>query len=151
MRGLRRLHAEQRAIRVRVPLYRLVAATAAAASTALLAISCGMLLAPAHSQPVTVTAESAGCLGSAQPSPPADVRAVAKDGAVVLSWEPPTDNSCTDAYVIDVYDGTADVMRSGGSQQGPPLRSSSTDALNYTVSHTLLPQEVQHCCAACAV
>ncbi|KAL6756251.1 fibronectin type III [Haematococcus lacustris] len=69
-------------------------------------------------QPIALDSGSDGCLQKV-PSPPTNIQAEVKDGAVRLSWSPPDDGACVATYIVDVYDL--------GLRSSEPVQSASTD------------------------
>ncbi|KAJ9525617.1 hypothetical protein QJQ45_003352 [Haematococcus lacustris] len=69
-------------------------------------------------QPIALDSGSDGCLQKV-PSPPTNIQAEVKDGAVRLSWSPPEDGACVATYIVDVYDL--------GLRSSEPVQSASTD------------------------
>ena len=93
---------------------------------ALLVFATLMICAPLAlaGETISLAPGSAGCVAE-PPGAPTALKAIPKDGRLILGWSPPADGSCVQTYVVNVLDPT---MRSG-----IPVQTTSTDADNTTV------------------
>eukprot|EP00198_Chlamydomonas_reinhardtii_P003519 XP_001692855.1 predicted protein [Chlamydomonas reinhardtii] len=77
---------------------------------------------PALGQDLVLVGGSVGCIDKV-PGPPSNLKATAKDGKVLLAWEPPADGACVSQYIVNVMDAALPAS----------LQSTSTSARSAVV------------------
>ncbi|KAG2426865.1 hypothetical protein HYH02_014718 [Chlamydomonas schloesseri] len=81
---------------------------------------------PVLGQDLVLVGGSAGCIDKV-PGPPAKLKATAKDGKVLLAWDPPADGACVSQYIVNVMDAALPAS----------LQSTSTSARSAVVEGLL--------------